>query len=145
MRFSKQISNFKPLFPNAHKIIPTETKCFFCATLQCLINYYESSNKYMPKLNNRNSRKRWMWCKMWSKLKIKTPERSRRYSVIFVVNFDRISDLSQLVLLLMNLNRSMIIEKASFRIIFYNIPKLQEKLLDLNLLIILRLETKGWK
>ena len=59
-------------------------------------------NIYLFKVNNRNTRKRWKIC---SKLTIKTPERCHwRHSGIFIVNFEHISHL-YLVFLLLPLNR----------------------------------------
>ena len=55
--------------------------------------------KYMLKVNNRNTR-----CEMCSKLIKKRPERHHLpYSRVFIVNFERISHLV-LVLLLLTLN-----------------------------------------
>ena len=45
---------------------------------------------YMFKVNNRNTRTRYEIC---SKLTIKIPERHRRRSGIFIVNFEHISHL----------------------------------------------------
>ena len=58
-------------------------------------------NIYLFKVNNRNFGK---WCEICSKLTIKTPERRhwRRFGV-FIVNFEHISHLS-LVFLLLTLN-----------------------------------------
>ena len=56
---------------------------------------------YLLKVNNRNARAR---CKMCSKLTIKTPERRQwRRSGVFIVNFEYISHLV-LVFLLLTLN-----------------------------------------
>ena len=55
---------------------------------------------YMFKVYNRNIRK---MCEICSKLKIKTPERRRRRSGVFIVNFEYISHLL-LVFLLLTLN-----------------------------------------
>ena len=56
---------------------------------------------YLLKVNNRNTRAR---CEICSKLTIKTPERGNwRRSGIFIVNFEYISHLA-LVLLLLTLN-----------------------------------------
>ena len=61
-----------------------------------------SVDNYMFKVNNRNTRTR---CGICSKLTIKTPERrQRRRSGVFIVNFDYISHLA-LVLLLLTLSR----------------------------------------
>ena len=56
-----------------------------------------STNKYMIKVNNKNTRK---ICEVCSKLTIKT----RRRSGIFIVNFGHISYIFQ-VFILLNLNR----------------------------------------
>ena len=56
---------------------------------------------YLPKVNNRNTRTR---CEICSKLTIKTPERRQwRRSGVFIVNFEYISHLA-LVFLLLTLN-----------------------------------------
>ena len=56
---------------------------------------------YLLKVNNRNTKTR---CEICSKLTIKTPERSHwRRSSVFIVNFEHISHLA-LVLLLLTLN-----------------------------------------
>ena len=52
---------------------------------------------YLFKVNNRNSRKR---CETCSKLTIKTPEPGQRCSGMFIVNFEHISHLFLLFLLL---------------------------------------------
>ena len=53
---------------------------------------------YLLKVNNRNSRKR---CEKYSKLTIKIPERHHwRRSGVFIVNFERISHLVLLFLML---------------------------------------------
>ena len=55
-------------------------------------------NVYLFKFNNRDSRKR---CEICSKLTIKTPERLQwRRSGVFMVNFEHISQLFPLSLLL---------------------------------------------
>ena len=57
---------------------------------------------YLLKVNNRNTRTR---CEICSKLTIKTPERRQwRRSGVFTVNFEHISHLA-LVFLLLTLNR----------------------------------------
>ena len=56
------------------------------------------ANIYILKVNNRNTRKR---CELCSKLTIKTPEPCRwRRSSVFIVNFDHISYIFLLFLLL---------------------------------------------
>ena len=57
---------------------------------------------YLFKVNNRNTRKK---CEICSKLTIKTPERRR--SGVFIVNFEHISHLF-LVFLLLTLNKKML-------------------------------------
>ena len=60
------------------------------------------AGNYMFKVNNRNTRTR---CEICSKLTIKTPERRQwRRSGVFIVNFEHISHLV-LVFLLLTLNR----------------------------------------
>ena len=60
---------------------------------------------YLFKVNNRNTRKRW---EISSKLTIKTPERHHwRRSGFFIVNFEHISHLFQ-VFLLLTLNKEML-------------------------------------
>ena len=55
---------------------------------------------YLLKVNNRNTRTR---CEICSKLTIKTPERRLASSGVFIVNFEHISHLV-LVFLLLTLN-----------------------------------------
>ena len=56
------------------------------------------AGNYMFKVNNKNTRTR---CEICSKLTIKTPERRHwRRSGIFIVNFEHISHLALVVLLL---------------------------------------------
>ena len=60
------------------------------------------AGNYMFKVNNRNTRTK---CEICSKLTIKTPERRKwRRSGVFIVNFEHISQLV-LVLLLLTLNK----------------------------------------
>ena len=60
------------------------------------------NNNLMLKVNNKNIRTR---CKICSKLTIKTPEqRQWRRSVVFIVNFEHISHLF-VVFLLLTLNK----------------------------------------
>ena len=55
------------------------------------------ANIYLFKVTNKNTRKR---CEIYSKLTIKTPERrQRRYSGVFMVNFEYISQLFLVFLL----------------------------------------------
>ena len=57
----------------------------------------ERANIYLFKVYDRNTRKR---CEICSKLTIKTPNRSHcRCSIVFIVNFEYISDLVLLFLL----------------------------------------------
>ena len=66
--------------------------------------YQQKSNPagiYLLKVNNKNTRAR---CETCSKLAIETPERRHwRHSGVFIVNFEHISDLA-LVFLLLTLN-----------------------------------------
>ena len=55
------------------------------------------TGNYMFKVNNRNTRRS---CEICSRLTIKTPERRRRRSGIFIVNFELILQLAQVFLLL---------------------------------------------
>ena len=65
------------------------------------LDAFQAGN-YMFKVNNRNNRTR---CEICSKLTIKTPERRQwRRSGVFIVNFEHISHLV-LVFLLLTLNR----------------------------------------
>ena len=59
------------------------------------------ANIYLFKVNNRNTRKR---CEIFSKLTIKTPEWRRHRSGVLIVNFENISHLF-LVVLLLTLNK----------------------------------------
>ena len=64
--------------------------------------YAYSAKIYLFKVNNKNTRKK---CEICSKLTLKTPERcQRRLSVAFVVNFEHISHLL-LMFLLLTLNK----------------------------------------
>ena len=66
-----------------------------------MITCSNSEHDYMFKVNNRNTRTR---CEICSKLTIKTPERRHwRRSGVFIVNFEHISHLV-LVFLLLTLN-----------------------------------------
>ena len=63
---------------------------------------FNPAGNYMFKADNRNTRAR---CEICSKLTIKTPEqRHWRRSGVFIVNFEHISHLA-LVFLLLTLNR----------------------------------------
>ena len=64
------------------------------------------ANIYLFKVNNKNTRK---WCEICSKLTIKRPERRRR-SGLFIVNFEHISHLF-LVFLLLTLKKQMLAGK----------------------------------
>ena len=67
---------------------------------KCVFESIIPAGIYMLKVNNRNTRSR---CKIWSKLTIKIPERRHcRRSGVFIVNFEHISHLD-LVFLLLNL------------------------------------------
>ena len=62
----------------------------------------DPAGNYILKVNNRNTRAR---CEIYSKLTIKTPERRHwRRSGVFIVNFEHISELV-LVFLLLTLSR----------------------------------------
>ena len=85
------------------------TKIVLIAALISVFNRFwggrSPANIYLFKFNNRNTRKR---CEMCSKLTIKTPERCHwRHSGVSIVNFERISHLF-LVFLLLNLNKKML-------------------------------------
>ena len=81
----------------------------YISILHCFIDYLiicvlkktmkiELSPSYLFKINNRNTRKGWEIC---SKLTLKTPERRRwRCSGVFIVNFEHISHLFLMFLLL---------------------------------------------
>ena len=62
---------------------------------------------YLFKVNNRNTRKK---CEIYLKLTTKAPE--RRKSDVFIVNFEHISHLF-LVFLLLTLNKQMLARKVS--------------------------------
>ena len=67
-----------------------------------VISYFCPAGKYMFKVNNRNTR---AGCEICSKLTIKTPGRRHwRRSGVFIVNFEHISHLV-LVFLLLTLSR----------------------------------------
>ena len=74
----------------------------------------DPANIFLFKVNNRNTRKR---CKIFSKLTIKTPERRRwRRSGVFTVNFENISHLF-LVFLLLILNKQMLAGWRTIKVI----------------------------
>ena len=55
------------------------------------------ANNYMSKVNNRNTRTR---CEIFSELSMKTPETCQQHhSVVFIVNFEHISQLDLMLLL----------------------------------------------
>ena len=89
--------------PNSY-ITFTLTNFVKSAIIHGLHHLSVPASVYLLKVNNRNTRTR---CEICSKLTIKTPERRhwRRYSV-FIVNFEHISHLV-LVLLLLTLNKQM--------------------------------------
>ena len=67
-----------------------------------LLHIYIPADIYLLKINNKNNRTR---CEICSKLTIKTPERRQwRRSRVFIVNFEHISHLA-LVFLLLTLNK----------------------------------------
>ena len=74
-----------------------------CVILRCAPNAKSiPANTYLFKFNNRNTRKRG---EIFSKLTIKKPERrQRRRSGVFIANFENISHLF-LMLLLLNLSK----------------------------------------
>ena len=76
-----------------------------CDQMFFVIEYYYKSNPvgiYLLKVNNRNTSTR---CEICSKLTINTPERRQwRRSGVFIVNFEHISHLV-LVFLLLTLNK----------------------------------------
>ena len=75
----------QPLFPNFKQRQQTAT-------------IYFPDGIYLLKVNNRNTRTR---CEICSKLRIKTPERQQwRHFGVFIVNFEHISFLVSLFLLL---------------------------------------------
>ena len=80
-------------------------KVRFCLLLLancCVLPTRYPDNIYLFKVNNRSTRKR---CEICSKLTIETPERRQwRLSGIFIVNFENISHLL-LVFLLLTLNK----------------------------------------
>ena len=78
---------------------------YFAREEKCNIYYFQIDpvGIYLFKVNNRNTRAR---CEICSKLTVKTPERRQwqwRRSGVFIVNFEHISQLF-LVFLLLTLN-----------------------------------------
>ena len=71
-------------------------------TNQTCCYWFITKNLYLVKFNNRNTRKRGEIC---SKLTIKTPERRHWRRVSVFINFEHILHLSQLVFLLLTLNK----------------------------------------
>ena len=70
--------------------------------LFCIYSSKYTANIYLFKFNNRSTKKS---CEIRSELTIKTPERRQwRRSGVFIVNFEHISQLF-LVFLLLNLNK----------------------------------------
>ena len=104
--------------PNTGKYEPEKLRIRTLFT-QCSFNWFSISltfllwktspvRNYMFKLNNRNTRTS---CEICSKLTIKTPEQSHwRRSGVFIVNFEHISQLV-LVFLLLTLSRWMPAER----------------------------------
>ena len=75
---------------------------FWLRLIPCFFAAHSPAGNHMFKVNNRNTRKR---CEICSKLTIKTPEqRQWRRSGVFIVNFEHISHLA-LVFLLLTLSR----------------------------------------
>ena len=73
-----------------------------CVWLVLFSDVQNPAGNYIFKVNNRNTRRR---CEICSKLIIKTPEPSQlRRSGVFIVNFEHISDLV-IVFLLLTLSR----------------------------------------
>ena len=70
-------------------------------TQRCFNEIYCPANIFLFKVSNRNIGKR---CEICSKLRINTSEQSRWQRSVFIVNFEHISHLI-LVLLLLTLNR----------------------------------------
>ena len=69
---------------------------------QLILEVNHPAGIYLFKVNNRNTRTR---CEICSKLTINTPERRQwRHSGVFIVNFEHISHLA-LVFLLLTLSR----------------------------------------
>ena len=82
-------------------IIHLEQLCESSGSLKTTLRNHFPAGIYLLKLKNRNTRTR---CEICSKLTIKTPERRQwRRPGVFIVNFEHISHLA-LVLLLLTLN-----------------------------------------
>ena len=80
--------------------------CIYQGSNGKTIRIFYSANIYLFKVNNRNTRKR---CEIFSKFTIKTPERRQwRRSGVFIVNFENISHIF-LVFLLLTLNKQMLV------------------------------------
>ena len=80
--------------------------CIYQGSNGKTIRIFYSANIYLFKVNNRNTRKR---CEIFSKFTIKTPERRQRLrSGVFIVNFENISHIF-LVFLLLTLNKQMLV------------------------------------
>ena len=81
--------------------VSSKTSIFSIFKCKHYFYIYHPAGKYVFKVKNRNIRTR---CEIYSKLTIKTPERRRRRSGVFIVNFEHISRLV-LMFLLLTLNR----------------------------------------
>ena len=87
-------------------------------------------NIYLFKVNNINIRKR---CDIYSKLTIKTPERRHwRRSSVFMVNFEYISHLF-LVFLLLTLTKQMLANLVLFSIPLLHVPIQQTRFKSENI------------
>ena len=76
--------------------------CVFLATASTASLHHDPAGYYMFKDNNRNTKTR---CEICSELTMNTPERRHwRRSGVFIVNFEHISHLA-LVFLLLNLSK----------------------------------------
>ena len=97
-----------------------ETKHFHTRKLGEITVFYTAKDSkagsfqasiYLPKVNNRNT---WTLCEICSKLTIKTPERHHSpHSGIFIVNFEQISHII-LMFLLLTLSKWMLAGLVSF-------------------------------
>ena len=115
IKWLKAISTFNPLLANVPILYPLKTPKnqkfsgvfrggYKMAKLarNGLMKMLRPAGNYMFKLNNRNARTR---CEIHSKLTIKTPERCQwrcqwRRSGVFIVNFEHISHLVLVLLLI---------------------------------------------
>ena len=91
--------------PQSRALLPVKL-CIYVITssreLKCFLFFmFNPAGIYLLKVNNRNTRARYKIC---SKLITKTPERRRRRPGVFIVNFEHISHLI-LVFLLLTLNK----------------------------------------